>query len=153
MSRVPWLLRKEIFFVWSQRESDNVVFLSAEVLDFCRTKWQQFKHCPKKETSDSCLIDPFCVTIWSSSLIKRLKKLNTRSPYWHKTLFLIYFSAGNQLTPSKVVWSICQLNRKKNKLILREQNSLNKSEWNNYSRFCCNYFLKDCGKMFVLFCK
>lgn len=116
--------KRDFFFVWSQRESDNVVFLSAEVLDFCRTKWQQFKRCPKKETSDSCLIDPFCVTIWSSSLIKRLKKLNTRSPYWHKTLFIIYFSAGNQLTPSKVVWSICQLNREKNKLILRENKTL-----------------------------
>lgn len=80
--RVPRLLRRD-YFVWSQRESDNVVFLSTEVLDFYRTMWQQFKHCPKKETSDSCLIDPFCVTIWSSSLIKRLKKSNlkTRSPY------------------------------------------------------------------------
>lgn len=78
--RVPVLQRRD-YFVWSQQESDNVVFLSTEVLDFYRTKWQQFKHCPKKETSDSCLIDPFCVTIWSSSLIKHLKKSKTRSPY------------------------------------------------------------------------
>lgn len=85
--RVPRLLRRD-YFVWSQRESDNVVFLSTEVLDFYRTKWQQFKHCPKKETSDSCLIDPFCVTIWSSSLIKRLKKSKTRSPYF---IFFLFF--------------------------------------------------------------
>lgn len=85
--RVPRLLRRD-YFVWSQRESDNVVFLSTEVLDFYRTKWQQFKHCPKKETSDSCLIDPSCVTIWSSSLIKHLKKSKTRSPYF---IFFLFF--------------------------------------------------------------
>lgn len=74
-------LEEIILYGVMQREYDNVVFLSTEVLDFYRTKWQQFKHCPKKETSDSCLIDPFCVTIWSSSLIKHLKKSKTRSPY------------------------------------------------------------------------
>lgn len=46
--RVPRLLRRD-YFVWSQRESDNVVFLSTEVLDFYRTMWQQSNTAQRKK--------------------------------------------------------------------------------------------------------